>query len=309
MLNRRILRIKAFKELFAIELSTNPTLGTALEELDAALVSTRDLYLFMMGSIPALTSVAKERFALLQKKINKTEEERNPNLKFAENALAANLEADPDFKKIYRKRCEDWGAYDLILKDVYASMQTKAWFADYMANPERSLKEDCELFIHIFEEEFVDREDLAEALENLNIYWNDDLPYSLSWCCRTLDEMAKGEGWSLPYLYMSRYNSSLDDDEKFVHKLMTEAYANYDRYLSLINDSVPNWDQDRLVATDIALIATALAEIEHFPSIPTNVSINEYVEISKFFGTPNSSRFVNGLLDTLSKKLETNKNR
>lgn len=308
MLNRRILRIKAFKELFAIELSTNPTLGTALEELDAALVSTRDLYLFMMGSIPALTSVAKERFALLQKKINKTDEERNPNLKFAENALAAILEADPDFKKIYRKRCEEWGAYDLILKEIYASIQTKEWFAAYMANPERSLKEDCDLFIHIFEEEFVDREDLAEALENLNIYWNDDLPYSLSWCCRTLDEMAKGEGWSLPYLYMSRYNPSLDDDEKFVHKLMTEAYANYDRYLALINDSVPNWDQDRLVATDIALIATALAEIEHFPSIPTNVSINEYVEISKFFGTPNSSRFVNGLLDTLSKKLETNKN-
>lgn len=308
MLNRRILRIKAFKELFAIELSTNPTLGTALEELDAALVSTRDLYLFMMGSIPALTSVAKERFALLQKKINKTEEERNPNLKFAENALAANLEADPDFKKIYRKRCEEWGAYDLILKEIYASIQTKPWFAAYMANPERSLKEDCELFIHIFEEEFVDREDLAEALENLNIYWNDDLPYSLSWCCRSLDDMAKGEGWSLPYLYMSRYNPSLDDDEKFVHKLMTESYANYDRYLALINESVPNWDQDRLVATDIALIATALAEIEHFPSIPTNVSINEYVEISKFFGTPNSSRFVNGLLDTLSKKLETNKN-
>lgn len=308
MLNRRILRIKAFKELFAIELSTNPTLGTALEELDAALVSTRDLYLFMMGSIPALTSVAKERFALLQKKINKTEEERNPNLKFAENALAANLEADPDFKKIYRKRCEEWGAYDLILKEIYASIQTKPWFAAYMANPERSLKEDCELFIHIFEEEFVDREDLAEALENLNIYWNDDLPYSLSWCCRSLDDMAKGEGWSLPYLYMSRYNPSLDDDEKFVHKLMTESYANYDRYLALINESVPNWDQDRLVATDISLIATALAEIEHFPSIPTNVSINEYVEISKFFGTPNSSRFVNGLLDTLSKKLETNKN-
>ena len=59
------------------------------------------------------------------------------------------------------------------------------------------------LFTHIFEEEFVDNRDLADILEDLSIYWNDDLAYALTCCCRTLEGFAKGERWSLPPLYQS----------------------------------------------------------------------------------------------------------
>lgn len=307
MLNRRILRIKAFKELFAIEMSTAPSLAAAQKELDVALESTRDMYLFMLASIPALASVARERFAQLEKKINKTEEEKNPNLKFANCSLAAVLDQDPDFQKILKKKSLSWGAYDLILKKIYASIQTKQYFLDYMSDPEDSIAADCKLFTSIFEQEFVDREDLAVALEDINIYWNDDLAYSLTVCCRTLSQMAKGLPWRIPALYLSSGKTDMEDDEKFVHKLMQEAYANYDKYAQAVSDSVSNWEKDRLVGTDIALIITALAEIVHFPSIPVNVSINEYVEISKYYGTPKSSIFVNGILDTLSKKPEFQK--
>ncbi|MCQ2158177.1 MAG: hypothetical protein MJY53_07285, partial [Bacteroidales bacterium] len=124
MLNRRILRIKAFKELFAIEMLSGKSLADAIKELDLSLESTRDLYLFMLSSVSALTAVANDRFAQLQKKINKTDEEKNPNLKFAHNALSPLLDSDPDFQKIIKKKGYDWGAYDLILKKVYASMQT-----------------------------------------------------------------------------------------------------------------------------------------------------------------------------------------
>jgi len=311
MLNRRILRIKAFKELFAIEMSPAPSLKEALAQLDAAAESTRDLYIFMMGSIVALTAVSRERLAILDKKINKTPEEKNPNRKFADNSLAAILEKDPDFDKIFSARFTKkgicWGAYDLILKKIFASIQTKDYFTEYMSTPQTSLALDCKLFTKIFEEEFTEREDLATALEDINIYWNDDLPYSLSWCCRSLETMAKGTPWKLPDLYISTSNSSMEDDQKFVHKLLREAYANYDKYFEAVSSIVPNWDEDRLVGTDIALIITALAEIVHFPTIPVNVSINEYVEISKYFGTPKSSQFVNGLLDALSKKDEFKK--
>ena len=71
----------------------------------------------------------------------------------------------------------------------------------------------------------------------------------------------------------------------------------------MISGSVSNWDQDRIVSTDMALIITGLAEAENFPTIPVRVTINEYVEISKYYGTPKSSIFVNGLLDRLIQKL------
>ena len=308
MLNRRILRIKAFKELFAIEMSKDKSLAIAQKELDAALESTRDLYLFMLASIVPLTNVAKDRIAQTSRKINKTEQEKNPNFKFAENALAVLFDQDPDFNKIVKKRgLDNWGAYDLILRKIYASIQTKEYFLNYMASAERSLKEDCRLFIRIFEEEFVDREDFDVALEDMNLYWNDDLAYSLTCCCKTLESIAKGAQWSLPDLYLSDASKAMDADNAFVHKLLQEAYLNYDKYFEAITSAVPNWDSDRLVGTDIAIIVTALAEIVYFPNIPLKVSINEYVEISKYYGSPRSSVFVNGVLDTLSKKVEFQK--
>lgn len=308
MLNRRILRIKAFKELFAIEMSQEKSLASAQKELDAALESTRNLYLFMLASISPLTAVAQDRINQIQKKINKTEEERNPNLKFVNNRLAKMFDADPDFQKVVKKKgLDNWGAFDLILRKIFASIQTKEYYARYMASAESSLKEDCELFIRIFEEEFVDREDFEVALEDMSLYWNDDLAYSLSYCCKTLETLGKGGSWRMPELYLSDTKSSMEDDNLFVHRLLQQAYTNYDAYYQAIASTVPNWDSDRLVGTDIALIITALAEIVYFPNIPVNVSINEYVEISKYYGTAKSSVFVNGILDNLSKREEFRK--
>lgn len=308
MLNRRILRIKAFKELFAIEMSQEKSLVQARKELDAALESTRDLYLFMLAGIAPLTAVAKDRINQLSKKINKTEEEKNPNMKFVNNSLAVLLGQDPDFQKIIKKRgLDNWGAFDLILRKVYASIQTKDYYKKYMASAESSLMEDCKLFCRIFEEEFVDREDFEVALEDMSLYWNDDLAYSLTCCCKTLEQIGKGGRWTLPNLYLSDGSSSMEDDNAFVHKLLQEAFMNYDRFYEAVSGAVPNWDSDRLVGTDIAIIVTALAEIVYFPQIPLKVSINEYVEISKYYGTPKSSVFVNGILDTLSKKVEFKK--
>ncbi len=308
MLNRRILRIKAFKELFAIEMTAGSSLAQARKELDASLESTRDLYLFMLAVIAPLTSVAKDRINQLSKKINKTEEEKNPNLKFVNNALAKVFAEDPDFQKAIKKKgLDNWGAFDLILRKIFASVQTKEYYRSYMSNPQTSLKEDCALFTRIFEEEFVDREDLEVALEDMSLYWNDDLAYALTYCCKTLENIAKGRAWRMPDLYLSDSVNSMEDDCVFVHKLLQEAYVNYDRFYEAISKTVPNWDSDRLVGTDIALIITALAEIVHFPNIPVKVSINEYVEISKYYGTPKSSVFVNGILDNLSKKDEFKK--
>lgn len=307
MLNRRILRIKAFKELFAIEMLPDKTLAQARKELDTATESTRDLYLFMMGLVPALTDMAKNRLEQSKLKVNKSEEDLNPNLKFIENSLAQILKDDPDFGKLYKKRGFCWDQYDILLRNILKSMQQKEYFQKYMADQSRSLLQDCQLFTKVFEEELVDREDLEHILEDMSIWWNDDLAYSLTWCCRSLEEISVSGRWSLPVLYASDKDSAKDDDRLFVHKLLETAYLNYDKFTAAVAKSVPNWDSDRIVATDLALIVTGLAEIVAFPNIPVNVSINEYVEISKFYGTAKSSTFVNGILDNLSKQVEFQK--
>ena len=139
----------------------------------------------------------------------------------------------------------------------------------------------------------------------MSIYWIDDLAYALNWCCRTLESLGEGERWNLPPLYQSeiaaRSGAVVDSDKEFATRLLRGAFTGYDRYYQLIADAVPKWDKDRLFVIDAVLVITGLAEVEHFPEIPNKISVNEYVEISKFYSTPKSRSFVNGLLDNLIK--------
>lgn len=301
MLNRRILRIKAFKVLYSNAIAENMSLAQAQSQLDVACEATRDLYIYMLGIVSPLTKIARERIESAKTKFNPTEEELNPNVKFAENALAKLLDADVDFQKILSKKKLSWDQYDIFLKKVMNSIASKDYFAEYMASETSSLKEDCRLFTRIFEEEFVDSEDLERILEDKSIYWNDDMAYALTWCCKTLKTFEKGEPWKLLPLYQSELFSGpeVESDKAFVRKLLQSAFAGYDRYFSMISESVTGWEKERLFSTDVALIVMGLAEASSFPTIPVKVTINEYVEISKFYGTQKSRSFVNGLLDRL----------
>lgn len=305
MLNRRILRIKAFKVLYSGVLSGNMSLSQAEAQLELSCEAARDLYVYMLGIVSPLTRIAQDRIEAGLSKFNPTEEEKNPNRKFAENSLAVLLDADEDFQKVFKKKKFDWSQYDLFLKKVMTSVASKEYYAEYMASPARSLAEDCKLFTKIFEEEFVDSEELEKILEDKSLYWNDDLAYSLTWCCKTLKNLAKGESWSLIPLYQSELlkGEGVESDKYFVRKLLQASFASYEKYSSMVAESVTGWEKERLFSTDVVLIVMGLAEAVTFPTIPVKVTMNEYVEISKFYGTPKSRSFVNGLLDNLIQQL------
>jgi len=305
MLNRRILRIKAFKVLYSNVLSGNMSLSQAETMLDQACEATRDLYIYMLGIVSPLTRIARERIEAAKGKFNPTEEERNPNMKFADNALARLLDEDADFQKVFAKKKYSWLPYDLLLKKIMTSVASKDYYAAYMASEERSLAEDCKLFIRIFEEEFVDSVELEQILEEKSLYWNSDLAYALTWCCKTFKSLAKGENWSLLPLYNSELlkGEDVESDKYFVRKLLQASFAGYEKYSAMVAESVVGWEKERLFSTDVVLIVMGLAEVVTFPTIPVKVTINEYVELSKFFGTPKSRSFVNGLLDRLVQNL------
>ena len=307
MLNRRILRIKAFKVLYGSVLSGNSSLAQAESQLDQACEAARDLYIYMLGIVSPLTKIARERIEAAKSKFNPTEEEMNPNMKFADNALAKLLDEDVDFQKVFAKKKFSWAQYDLLLKKIMNSVMSKDYYAEYMASDEVSLKEDCKLFTRIFEEEFVDSGELEQILEEKSLYWNDDLAYSLTWCCNTFKGFAKGERWSLLPLYQSEMmkGDNVESDKLFVRKLLQASFAGYERYSAMVADSVSGWEKERLFSTDVVLIVMGLAEAATFPTIPVKVTINEYVKISKYFGTQKSRSFVNGLLDRLVQQMIT----
>ena len=294
MLNRRILRIKAFKVLYSCAENRDLSLKEALSGLEASCEATRDLYLYMMALVPALTAEAARRIEAARGKFNPTEEDLHPNTRFAVNGISALLDQDPDFQKLLEKKKFSWTQNDAFLHTLYETLKSRSYYQDYMNDEACSLKKDAALWQQVFTEELEDDESLSTILEDLSIHWADDLPYVLGCCIRSLEEMGRTGRWNLPALYQT-------DSHEFVRSLLTATYGRYQEYYNLIAQSVSKWEQDRLYTTDIILIAMGLAEAETFPEIPVRVTINEYVEISKYYSTPKSRSFVNGLLDRLIK--------
>lgn len=305
MLNRRILRIKAFKVLYACAQNPDLTLKEALDSLDTSSEATRDLYLFLLGIIPALTGEAARVIEAARLKFNPTEEDLHPNLKFVQNGIAPLLEEDPDYQRLVSRKKRSWEQYDVFIHNLYNTLRSRDYYQEYMAREGSSLQEDAALWKAVYENEFEDNEELAQILEELSIYWADDVPYALGCCIRSLEAMGRSGRWDFPPLYQSEIlraqGKAAESDKAFIHTLLEAAYGNFSEYYTLIADSVSKWDRDRLYIPDIVLISMGLAEAETFPDIPLRVSINEYVEISKYYSTPKSRGFVNGLLDRLIK--------
>ena len=306
MLNRRILRVKAFKVLYAYAENPDLSLKEALSSLDASCEATRDLYLYMMAVIPALTAEAARRIEAARGKFNPTEEDLHPRMRFVRSGISALLEQDPDFNRLLEKKKISWANNDALVNALYETLKTRSYFQEYLKADESTLQEDARLWQRIFQEEFEDNEALAAILEDSSIFWADELAYVLGTCIRSLEEMGRTGRWNFPPLYQSEIlaaqGKTVDSDRDFVHKLVTAAYGRYAQYSTLVAESVSKWDQDRLYTTDTVLIVLGLTEAETFPEIPVKVSINEYVEISKYYSTPKSRGFVNGLLDRLVKE-------
>ena len=302
MLNRRILRIKAFKAIYGYAENPGMTMKDTEAFLEHSCEAVRDLYLFILSITKALSAEALSRIEAAKNKFNPTEEEKRPNLKFVNNGISSALAGDPDFSRILSRKKLSWDQYDVFLRHLYESIREKEYFKRYLSSGECGIGEDARLWTSIFENEFEDNAELEPILEELSIYWNDDLPYALICCCRTMTAMGRGEQWNFPELFRAESGKNAESDKAFVTRLVRAAYTGFGRYCEAISGSTPKWDRNRICSTDLALIICGLAEADTFPSISTKITINEYVEISKYYSTPESSGFVNGLLDKLINK-------
>lgn len=295
MLNRRLIRIKVFKSLFSAVSSGADSAINIEKSFLTSCDKTKDLYFFMMNVAVALKRAADAKIEAGLKKYHPTPEEKNPNMKFSENLFVERILNEEKFVSYVEREGLLWNNDELILyvKRLYAKISEKDYFKSYMASPERSFKEDCNLFINIFTEEFEDDETLEQILEDMSLFWMDDLGFVLMTIVSNIEFLRDRDRFVIPKTFLK------DDDREFAVELMNYSFMNYHKYYDKVAENLSNWDSDRLVNTDIALIVLGVAEAVRFSNIPVKVTINEYVEISKFYSTVNSKVFVNGLLDKL----------
>ena len=135
---------------------------------------------------------------------------------------------------------------------------------------------------------------LEEALDEQSILWNDDLGFALVMVTRTLSNMRPSHK---EVKVLPKFKS--DEDLDYATGLFENAAVNFDSHLETIEQYTRNWDVERIAYMDNIIMVIALAEITSCPSIPVKVTLDEYIEIAKFYSTQSSSTFINGVLDKM----------
>ena len=141
---------------------------------------------------------------------------------------------------------------------------------------------------------------MFKCLEEMSIYWNDDLEFIISMIIKTIKKYNEHDDptKALMPLYKN------EDDRDFVRGLFRKSLINRDFSVNLIKETASNWDIDRIAFMDILIMQIAITELMEFQSIPTKVTLNEYLDIAKYYSTDKSNTFINGILDKIMENLK-----
>lgn len=294
MISRRMLRIKAIKALYAHMKSDADSLMASEKMLVTSIDKTYDLYFLMMSLIVEMAHYAEQRQELAKKKQLPTYEDLNPNRKFVDNAVIRLIAQSDSVNDYLAARKLSWAQYPELIKSLLAKLEQSDYYKRYMASQGRSFREDLALVTEFYTRELEESEALENVLDEMSILWNDDLGFALIMVTRTLSNMRPSH---TDVKVLPKFKSIEDLD--FARELFAKTAVNFDQYQEEIEKYTRNWDVERIAFMDNLIMATAMAELTTFPSIPVKVTLDEYIEIAKYYSTHGSSTFINGILDKI----------
>ena len=265
--------------------------------LKHSILKMYDLYVLNLQLLVEVQKLAAKKIALSKKKILATQDDLNPNNKFLNNKLI-NIIAESVSIEGYVELNDlrNWEENNEYIKIIYEKLQKSDLYKKYLDTVEDSYKVDKAFVINFFKEIIAPDEKLGEYFEDTMISWSDDIPFVNTWVVKTLSKQKEHAIFVLGNLYKDK------DDEDFVSKMFKKTVLKNTEYELIIEEKTPNWETDRIADMDMILIKMAVSEFLNFHSIPTRVTINEYIEISKDYSTEKSSYFINGVLDKISKE-------
>ncbi len=300
MLNRRHLRIKVLQALYAFFQSEEENFGRTEKELFGALDRIYELYLYLLLSFEELKTVAEAQIEDRKNKLRPDADDLNPNLRFVENRIFAQLEESKSLRRLSEEHKVSWigDANREMFKKIFAQLRESEAYFSYMAADSASYEEDRLFAISLFKTDIANSELIYHFFEEKSIHWLDDIDLACSMVLKTIKGMQEGETPEILPLFKDP-----EDEIPFVKTLLRKTIANDNENLALIEELTQNWEIDRIAKMDIILMKMAITEFQEFNNIPTKVTLNEYIEISKFYSTPKSNGFINGILDRAIERL------
>lgn len=305
MINRVLIRAKVVQMLYAYMVSKDSmTLTTAKKELTKSLDKSYELYNALLKLMIELTDVQDLRLDEAKHKFLPTEEDLNPNMRFVENEFVKRLRADQTLADFVDDKKINWCDDELFVRLLLDKILRSEEYQEYMEMPKTSLVRDGEVWYQLMKKVVLPDENLLEHLQSMSVYYtDDDLQIIGQFVMKTIRRFEDEEAQPI----LPQYKN--DDDSKFGEQLFSKAVAEMEENNSYIDQFVKTekWDVERIALMDRVVMCTALTEIRNYPSIPVNVSLNEYIELAKDYSTPRSGQFVNGILNAVVNKLRADK--
>jgi N utilization substance protein B len=251
-----------------------------------------------------LKGLAEHRMDESKKKMRPTEEDLNPNLKFVDNKLIVLIEESKELRRISEERKVNWvgDEHQEMLRKILLTIRESEVYIQHMNDEARDFESDKMFVLDLFKAEIANSEIFYNYLEEKSIHWMDDIDLTCSMVLKTLKQAAEGEKLEILPLYKPN-----DDEQEFIRELLRKTISLNSENEKLIDDLTQNWELDRIAKMDIILMKMAITELQIFNNIPTKVTLNEYIEISKFYSTPKSNGFINGILDKAIDRLTADK--
>jgi len=300
MITRRLIRIKILQIVFSYLFSDGKTIHVAEKELFFSMHKFHELYHKMLYLMVDLKRYAENRIEIARSKKAPTYQDLHPNTRFIDNQLIRQIEENEDLNTFVSKKKLNWSQQKEFIRDLYNHLIETDLYNDYMNAENNSYEADKTLVIRIYETLLPDFDPLFQQLEDQSIYWNDEVELVISFIIKSLKDFRQSEQGTLQFPLFKK-----DEDRQFAEELFRKTVRNYDQYDKLIENNSRNWDLERIAFMDILIMKMAITEIMEFPSIPTKVTLDEYIEIAKYYSTEISNVFINGILDKVIAQLRS----
>ena len=298
MINRELIRIKVVQLTYAYYQNGSKNIDSAEKELMFSLSKAYDLYNYLLALIVGITQESRRHLEVAQSRAQREGTEM-PSQKFAYNRFAMQLEENRMLNEFMEAQKKNWSDEPEFLKKIYTQIADSQIYKDYMAADEDSYDADREVWRKIYRTLIENNSDLDALLEEQSLYWNDDKEIVDTFVVKTI--MRFNESNKATQELLPEYDS--EEDKDYARKLFRATLINADEYQRYMSEASRNWDFSRLAYMDIVIMQIAIAEMLTFPSIPINVTINEYVELAKLYSTPRSAAYINGMLDAIARHL------
>ena len=300
MISRRIIRTKVLQVLYAYYSSEEKSINNTEKELFFCIQKAYDLYHYLFALVIEIADYAENRIEIKKNKHQPSYDDLHPNIKFINNPVIAQLRNNKQLNTYLDQKKLSWKNDQELIKELYLLMTESEMYEEYMNDNNHSYFNDRKFIERLFNKVILVSEDLYSELEEKSIYWNDDVDFVISMITKTLKRFNEFSEADMRLMPMFKDQ----EDRDFTKDLLRKAIINHDELRELIKEHSKNWDVERIAFMDILIMQLAIAEFLYFPTIPTKVSLNEYIELSKFYSTEKSRNFINGILDKTLKDLK-----